>query len=781
MNQRMRGAVLGAWLALTLVCGYVLGGVLYDRHLSSRDLADRSDGGVHSDGWLQEQARVSFEGLGAFGNSLRIRLNPVRPAASGPLQVGFSVCGGAETVVAALDREPIGISLKGSCSPREVVMRGLDSTVVSEGGRERRISVQLLGATVTSRLGIPIVSLRDALTRSGALVIVGALILFIFRGSLLLGATAAGVAQICLVIGAAASGLGAEKLVPLWVVAVSLLAGVAVFSLGQEREESHDEARPAASTSSLIILSGIVLLAAALRFYGITFGLPANYHPDEVPKVNAIMRMVEQHTLNPQYFLHPSLLLYSSYAMNTVFHLFGMDGSFRETAFLAGRCVSFIAGVLSVVLTYQIGARLFSQKVGLAGAFLLAVFPLHITCSRYMKEDALLTFTILLSTWLTLVAVQSGRKWVLPFAGFVAGCSAGSKYSGILTVLIPLSAPWLASRRWIPDSSWFGVAIIAGLLAPCGFVVTTPYSVLDSARFLKGFRDESNHMQNGHTTSIDPWSQGWMYHMWRSITPGASFVATVVGLAGLGYLLRRWTIYSLFVVGVFVLFYLPAEYVKAKPAPQPERYILPCLPFLALAAGALFEHVARLWSSQRTQAVVFPCLALAVGLTPLVRSAELAREVRVDTRDTMAAWMQENLPKGSVVLMDWKPYCPRLDAEHFEVRHIPRAEIIPELDLRKLKASGADYLILSSLFYGRYFTQPETDPALRQRLREVFERVPVVTQFVAENGSYGFHNPVLTLFSLKADDFERLADERARKQRGEIALTSNEVRAQKRW
>ena len=90
-------------------------------------------------------------------------------------------------------------------------------------------------------------------------------------------------------------------------------------------------------------------------------------------------------------------------------------------------------------------------------------------------------------------------------------------------------------------------------------------------------------------------------------------------------------------------------------------------------------------------------------------------------------------------------------------------------------------MILSSLFYGRYFTQPEADPALRQRLREVFERVPVVTQFAAEHGSYGFHNPVLTLFSLKAEDFERLADERARKQRGEIAHTTNEARAPKRW
>jgi hypothetical protein len=88
---------------------------------------------------------------------------------------------------------------------------------------------------------------------------------------------------------------------------------------------------------------------------------------------------------------------------------------------------------------------------------------------------------------------------------------------------------------------------------------------------------------------------------------------------------------------------------------------------------------------------------------------------------------------------------------------------------------------LSSLFYNRYFSQPEGEPILRQRFREVFQRVPIVAQFEAESGTYGFHNPTLTLFSLKAEDFERLEYERLQKQRGEIEYTSNEVRARAKW
>jgi hypothetical protein len=57
----------------------------------------------------------------------------------------------------------------------------------------------------------------------------------------------------------------------------------------------------------------------------------------------------------------------------------------------------------------------------------------------------------------------------------------------------------------------------------------------------------------------------------------------------------------------------------------------------------------------------------------------------------------------------------------------------------------------------------------------------VITQLRASSGTYGFHNPTITLFSLAKEDFKRLDDEVAKKMRGELAQTSNEVRAQARW
>jgi hypothetical protein len=204
---------------------------------------------------------------------------------------------------------------------------------------------------------------------------------------------------------------------------------------------------------------------------------------------------------------------------------------------------------------------------------------------------------------------------------------------------------------------------------------------------------------------------------------------------------------------------------------------MPCLPFLAIALGVLVRDMGR-YLSPRYGAVA---LTAAFFLPALLRTTVLASEIKDDTRRQMREWMRQNVPPGAKVFMDWKPYCPRFDDGEFAIEYIPRAKILVKLDVGDLKESGFDYLVLSSFFYDRYFKQPESEPILRQRLREVFARVPVVTQFSKKSGSYGFHNPTLTLFSLKKEDFNRLENELAQKRRGELEYTSNDVRARAKW
>ena len=217
-------------------------------------------------------------------------------------------------------------------------------------------------------------------------------------------------------------------------------------------------------------------MAGALRFYGVDFGLPSSYHPDETPKINAIMRMIDNGDLNPRYFLHPSLLLYSTYALNSIIQFFGLfPGEFRDTAILAGRMVSAGAGTLSVFLVYAIAKRIYSPIVGIFSAALLASFPLHVTCSRYLKEDALLLFFILACLLAVLKAIQEDRKWLVVVAGLLAGCASATKYSGLLAVGIVGMAPWLRSRSFIPDTKYLAVTFVG--ISLCAVSICSMYTV----------------------------------------------------------------------------------------------------------------------------------------------------------------------------------------------------------------------------------------------------------------------------------------------------------------
>ena len=68
----------------------------------------------------------------------------------------------------------------------------------------------------------------------------------------------------------------------------------------------------------------------------------------------------------------------------------------------------------------------------------------------------------------------------------------------------------------------------------------------------------------------------------------------------------------------FCSFFLPAEVARSKPHPQPERYILPALPFLCIAAA----QVVRFLSTAVPKKWISALLVLLIA-SPLIRSLHL--------------------------------------------------------------------------------------------------------------------------------------------------------------
>lgn len=103
------------------------------------------------------------------------------------------------------------------------------------------------------------------------------------------------------------------------------------------------------------------------------------------------------------------------------------------------RLPSVFFGLASIVLTFLIGQKLFNKKIGLLGALLLAVSPLHIYYSQEARMYSLAVFTSLLSIYFWLKAIKENQKlsWFLYF-----GATLAMLYSDYLPWLI-LLFQWL--------------------------------------------------------------------------------------------------------------------------------------------------------------------------------------------------------------------------------------------------------------------------------------------------------------------------------------------------
>lgn len=770
--SKMRVAVLGGLFFLVSVLVVFWGQALSYRAVIERANNRGAVSGWFYDGWTASDLTLQVEGLAKRGNRLELHFNEWRPA-EGTARIGVSVCGENKGEWAVTGESPMILPISGSCEPRTVGIKTLNPFQVS--GDDRQLGFKLDRFKITSKLGVPLLAPLKLLVAS-------LMCLFSMWGAWLLsspGWTRGLVALVpasVLVFSLRSTVDEVGNLTALWALVTCMIWGATGAKLHPFKGAGREDAGSSISMGEWIAIILIVAVAFSIRCYGLNFGLPGYFHPDETPKINAISRMITAGNLNPKYFLHPSLLLYSTLGMYKLFDLFGYSGEIHVVGRLAGRTVSMLAGTGTIFVLFLVGRRLFTPFVGLLAAAMLAVFPLHITSSRYLKEDALMTFLAMLVALMVIKAVQTGKGKHLFFGAAFAGLAFGTKYTGCLTAMFVAAAPWLRSRSIAPDPKLFKAAFLSGGIFILFFLIATPYSVLDFPTFLGGISNERKHMIRGHTVAIDAWSQLWMYHLWRSIFPGAGLFPCVVAMLGLGLAAyrRRWE--DLFIVGGLLLFYLPAEWVKAKPAPQPERYIFPCLPFVALLAA---ESVRVVANSQLRKIV--PVLALALVSFPVVKSVGLAREIRYDTRQQMADWMSKHLPHGSRVLVDWQPYAPAFHKGEFKVGMFPSGKMIQSLNPNWLKTSGNDYLVLSSLVYNRFFKQPKGDGARRSVLRRAFTEVPIIKQIRPKSGTYGFHNPVLTVFSLKREEFAKLESELARKGRGELSQTSNEVRASLRW
>ncbi len=403
-------------------------------------------------------------------------------------------------------------------------------------------------------------------------------------------------------------------------------------------------------------LLAILALAAALRLYGIDYGLDLRV-PERAVLVDQIdeegmVIAVRDHFLRGD--LHPGAFVHWG---SVGFLAFGaIDFCVLEARALLGhgdlatqldalksapsllhlvhRLAVIAAALASIFVVYRLARREFTVRVALAAAALLATCYLHVRVSHAGTLD------VLLGLWLALVADASlalRRDWtrrraIGAFA--LVAIAALTKFYGAVSVLLPLGAALSHWRRHEPARARV-VRDVASAIA-CAAVVAV---VLATPIFV-GFDDFRTATQNQSATigfRAGAVLDVIAFHARRTLGVGAGIAACVFAAIGLLALLRgARNGGDRFAAFVFVTPFL----LLVATANQVPRYGASVMPFVALLAalGASALVSPRLARSS----LGFALVVVLAALPPLARSAAYGRllsrpDTRLDVTDRLRA------------------------------------------------------------------------------------------------------------------------------------------------
>lgn len=471
-------------------------------------------------------------------------------------------------------------------------------------------------------------------------------------------------------------------------------------------------------------LAIVLAVAALLRFVPIWFGLPYEYsRPDEEVAIGHAVNVLAG-IYNPEFFHWPSLTFYlfaaSFRIASAAQRIAGLRLPSGATDLLIARATVASAGTATVALVYLLTRRISTSATALTAAAFLAVAPLHVRDSHFALTDILATFFVVWSLLLLVRAMDTRSTGCFAAAGFVGGLATSTKYSAAVVVVSMATAQlilvldearaWRDARRWAPTLA-FAVACAGG------FLLGTPYALLDRHHFLEGLTYDFTHLSEGHNGLQA--GVGWTQHLVRSLPAAMSWPVFLAGLVGIVPMARRdWRPAA--VVGAFCL----ALYCSLGPGHTLFfRYILPLVPFLCVSAA-----IAVRWTK-------VPMLAWVVAVPALVTciwsDVLLARP---DTRPLAAEWLVDHVKASESLYQAGSNYA---DA--------PLGPLLPQTWPRAAFdaesgtfAGGAlpDWLIIPQSPLGLYTTVPASLRQIASEQYEIAHRVRATAPDQRDEGLY---------------------------------------------
>lgn len=504
----------------------------------------------------------------------------------------------------------------------------------------------------------------------------------------------------------------------------------------------------------IILFLGISLF---FNLFGIQWGLPVHWYPDEYETIEmTVIPMARNLDPNPHYFLKPSFYYYLLCVIMLPYFIYmkvmGIQiesyQNFIGTVTLIARIATALIGVLGVYMVYLIGKCIRDKNAGLISAGLLAVTLGYASYAHFAYYDVPMITIMLISVYLCFRYVKLGELSFLYWGGFIGGLAFSTKYNALFFVGLVLFICYLyhiitnvkndLSRNVLLSRIFSKPLFFVIGLFIIGFIVGTPFSILDFRSFFNGV------IEQFFTTKDIKGFQG--SGMWLS---NISHFKSILGLP-LGVLLFGTFLYGIYgwvkkpnFAGAILIFvplisfiYISTWHISAI------RYILPIVPFLLLLAGICISDSIRGGKITRT-------LSLTVlGIVAIYTVGFTWKGIRCfssDTREAATQWIEENIKSDNKVeVYAYLSYLPRfpeyIQLNRINPNYIPLSvnyETFKKSDLgqkltrkeeykhkkdhsdnrsaftsQALEDRNPDYIVLSSFYYQRYLNDDHSESQL---------------------------------------------------------------------
>jgi len=216
-----------------------------------------------------------------------------------------------------------------------------------------------------------------------------------------------------------------------------------------------------------------VFLYAALRNQ--SFGLPESWASDEISWI--VDGMLASHSLNPHYFLYPSLSIYLAYVPSRLVTWLWSDMDSVTRQYMLGticRSVSALAFLGTCVAIERLCAQAFGIRAAFFALVAVGLNGALVHHAHLGTVNSVFFLCIALAFYCLVRATRSGRVGDVYLAAAICGLAVGAKYNALfLYAGLPL-AYVLKSRPFKPVM-FIAHMVASSILSVVVFILTTPY------------------------------------------------------------------------------------------------------------------------------------------------------------------------------------------------------------------------------------------------------------------------------------------------------------------